>query len=1414
MSESSAPLKSCPQCGTSLPSDATAGLCPRCILAQAMQPPAAVAEDLTGLDVTVRVAAPVSSGTIRQEVELPLPEELTNLLPHGNYSVESFLGQGGMGAVYKGTQVRLKRPVAIKIMRRALGKDYDFEQRFEREAQAMAKLNHPNIVSVIDYGEAGPDYLYIVMELIVGADMMDVIRGGLMTQEMALSLLPQICDALQFAHDHGIVHRDIKPSNIMLTKDGRIKMADFGLAKRFDVESSFRTQTGTGMGTPDYAAPEQFDPTSSIDHRADIYALGVMIYQMITGQLPRGVWKPPSQRAEVAPQWDAIVSRAMQSDPSDRYQQASEVKTDVSSIPLAATKTSAEKSAESAAPAVPVPASPDKSKSKTPLLLGLIGTALVVSIGAFFVLPKKPDTVRSVESPALSASPRSSGNSSAHYFENAESLPKKEGVRWESGAIRIDSAAVTIPKVTARDAVLRASVLMNADSKNPVLALRRSATRYNTEYQASIEPGKGQAALYVVEDNVGRLLGKWSLPKQYAPSEWAKLEFRITGTQLSLSVDGVLVGTVDDRTLRGPGSAQIYAHEKGYFSNIEFESLDGKSLPSTIATWQPLFTDAQWRESGDQHEIKDGLLHLHGGFRKTQPSPDGAIRARVVYRQDSQGAGLAVRHSESLGEYQLGVSRTGVYLSSTLRGIGAAGNLGLYAFPSPLQPGDATTLELRMQGDHLIGLVNGVAVIDKKDDQIKGPGEWGIGSVDGWFESVEVLSFPATPTNNGLAGNPTTIKPYIVGEDKRTAGELPRGVWVPLKFDLARKDQWYTTLPNGGIKPITGTYLTGLVAKDVALRMRVLRPATIQQSSVQMRLESRGSRDLVIRDKAALLRHHLSAGVSDSKPISLQDGVGVKSPVLLECATIGDMTYGAVNHIPLPPLQLTTELIAAGRIRIDSAETEFTDIEIMILDGVPADKHPDFVRSANKTPATVTPNVPASSSSTQFPPGQWVKLFTKAEDLPEEVQKPGWEVKWKDGWITGLKIGQVIPLPVTLRRNYAVRLTSVCKGDVLNGEGIVVRRQEPADAAARGHYQGKLSASSFLIQQMVGGSYQTLHTSVSPDGPRPGKDYKLEMGVVGLRLAGRLNSDFATAMMEPQFKDGRAYLSFLNPIRDIEVINLNGLPEAEALRILGVDEKGNDLRGKSGTASPSSATAAAPFINTLGMKFVPVPETHVSFCVHETRKKDYAAYAAANPGVDDQWKSASKDGAPVSEGDDYPVCCVSWPEANAFCAWLSKKEGRAYRLPTDREWSFAVGVGTDESATSGMTPAMLSGKVAGRYPWGSDWPPPSGAGNFNDLTFQSKFPTLPVIEGYTDDYATTSPVMTFKPNQLGLYDLAGNVWEWCADLWDSTSSERVIRGGAWNSSGRGDLNSSGRSHNDPSWRVFTGFRCVLDMPAP
>ncbi len=385
MSDSPAAPKTCPQCGKALPAEGPDGRCAQCLSSAVLQPSQLDTVPFNPDDATLSLSGPRPTLSGNDNIDLPLPEDLTTLLPKDAYSVESFLGQGGMGAVYKGTQVRLQRPVAIKMMRRDQAKDRGYEERFRREALALAKLNHPNIVSVIDYGEAGPDYLYIVMELVDGADLVGVIRSGQMTQELAMKLLPQICDALQFAHDHGIIHRDIKPSNIMLTRDGRVKMCDFGLAKRYDVDSDFRTKAGTGMGTPDYAAPEQFSAAGVVDHRADIYALGVMIYQMITGDLPRGAWKPPSQRPGVVPQWDAIVSHAMEPNPQDRYARADEVKTAVSRIMLVdAVEQAPHLPAKS--PAGEIPAL--KSKSKTLLLVSILSAAVVITAGVFFVFDK------------------------------------------------------------------------------------------------------------------------------------------------------------------------------------------------------------------------------------------------------------------------------------------------------------------------------------------------------------------------------------------------------------------------------------------------------------------------------------------------------------------------------------------------------------------------------------------------------------------------------------------------------------------------------------------------------------------------------------------------------------------------------------------------------------------------------------------------------------------------------------------------------------------------------------------------------------------------------------------------------------------------------------------------------------------
>lgn len=249
-----------------------------------------------------------------------------------------------------------------------------------------------------------------------------------------------------------------------------------------------------------------------------------------------------------------------------------------------------------------------------------------------------------------------------------------------------------------------------------------------------------------------------------------------------------------------------------------------------------------------------------------------------------------------------------------------------------------------------------------------------------------------------------------------------------------------------------------------------------------------------------------------------------------------------------------------------------------------------------------------------------------------------------------------------------------------------------------------------------------------------------------------------------------------------------------------------------------AATAGPRWTNSLGQVFVPVPGTTVQFCIWETRVKDFAVFAATGAKLDGtNWNNAFYHAAtPVSVGPEYPVVNVSWNDAEAFCAWLTRVErasgkisaGQRYRLPTDDEWSVAVGIGGRET---GSTPHEKSGKLAGVYPWGTQWPPPAGSGNFADQTALDYFKEWPHIEGYNDGYVTTAPVGTFQPNALGIYDLAGNAEEWCGDYYDGTHQARVLRGGAWNNCGPHSLLSSYREHVAPDrCSVVTGFRCVLE----
>ena len=263
--------------------------------------------------------------------EPPTVGRLAELFPA--LEIIELIGSGGMGAVYKARQSGLDRLVALKILPEEFGHDVKFALRFTREARTLAKLSHPNIVSVFEFGNVGDTY-YFLMEFVDGSTLRDVVKAGQLAPEHALAIVPHLCDALQYAHDKGIVHRDIKPENILIAVDGTVKIADFGLSRILGNESQQEMLTGTHqvMGTPRYMAPEQMKGSHGVDHRADIYSLGVVFYEMLTGELPIGRFAPPSKKVEIDVRLDEVVMRTLEQEPQRRYQHASQIKSDVQLI--------------------------------------------------------------------------------------------------------------------------------------------------------------------------------------------------------------------------------------------------------------------------------------------------------------------------------------------------------------------------------------------------------------------------------------------------------------------------------------------------------------------------------------------------------------------------------------------------------------------------------------------------------------------------------------------------------------------------------------------------------------------------------------------------------------------------------------------------------------------------------------------------------------------------------------------------------------------------------------------------------------------------------------------------------------------------------------------------------------------------
>lgn len=307
----------CTTCGKPLPEGFRSALCPSCLLADEVTP----------------------TPTPGSPREVPSVEDLRPLLP--GLEVLEFLGAGGMGAVYKARQTRLDRPVALKLLAAPSDHHEEFALRFEREARLLARLNHPHIVTVHDFGTVersdapGGRFHYLVMEYVDGEDLASRLRRGPVPPTEALDIAMQVCEALAYAHEEGVTHRDIKPANLLIDRRGIVKVADFGLAKLVRGDASLAadlTLSGTTLGTPPYMAPEQWEADGTIDHRADLYALGVICHEMLTGERPLGRSASTTRRSRAVRRFDLVVDRALQRDPTRRFTSALEMKAELARI--------------------------------------------------------------------------------------------------------------------------------------------------------------------------------------------------------------------------------------------------------------------------------------------------------------------------------------------------------------------------------------------------------------------------------------------------------------------------------------------------------------------------------------------------------------------------------------------------------------------------------------------------------------------------------------------------------------------------------------------------------------------------------------------------------------------------------------------------------------------------------------------------------------------------------------------------------------------------------------------------------------------------------------------------------------------------------------------------------------------------
>lgn len=1326
----------------------------------------------------------------------PSPERLQQLLPA--YEILSIVGQGGMGAVHQGRQKSLDRLVAIKLLPpEAADNDMQFIERFKNEARTMARMNHPAIVHVYDFGETSDGQLYIVMEYIDGTDVARMIQSqGKLPPEHALAITAHVCDALHYAHTHGVVHRDIKPANILLNMEGQVKVADFGLAKTNETDQEGLTKTNMAMGTPDFVAPEALTPGMTVDSRADLYAVGVMLYNMLTGQVPRGAFHMPSVINATDLRFDKIISKAMQMDRELRYQNAIDIRRDLDVIlttPQAKVGVQTISVKPRDLPQKPVAKAPGTSPQQ-PRMAGTVGAP-----------------ARSQQPPTGGAPARPGPQPARKTAQNAQ--PPAEPAPKKSGAGMIYGIVALVVIVAAAG-----FMAMQGGKKPEAKPVAQSTPAEKSKPGASSKP--------------------------------------LSGTFMLDVKDAELSGGEDDFKRE---AFKDHFLVKGWFPG-------SRSHPQSILSWQNVqvaageyevvFTAAgvDSREFDLQLNVGKGRLSVNGfrpGTDSENATKDFPV-GRIKLTSTASGVDL-VCTKWSLAKSGMGST----FLLRRIRFSPVAKTVPAPATPSPPAANpiltfaghryqlvteklqwEAAKAKAESMGGHL-------ATITTKEEndwvsknilpQIKKTAD------DSFSDRIYIGASQKAAKDpwKWVTGEPFSFQPWMGNfPDNKSGGGVvatasPKG-WDDVQWNFSAQCflvEWDDTAPAKPA-PLVLTSPVNLLAFVDVKRDAVYGDWSLGANGLELKQASGvkllGFNQSLPEEYDFEIEFTPAKGkreviqvlpVAGGMAVQWQMGIGKDDPPFFAFGPLLDgkkpedskRTEAVMKHERLVADQRQVSIV---EVRKGSLRALLDGKELLKWSG-------DLKRLSIEKSSAFHLREPSQAGVGGHDSGI---LFHKAELRPPSAAPVATEMV-KPAEPAPKPIPMPAPAPAEPAPPADPRLAQLEAGYQARYDSDAQKPFLAAVAALNQSYVANGIARARAAAQAKGSLAEINTLDAEKAAIEAGRGVPAEDAADVPESLKTLRSTYRSVLAQYTAKRDAAaapllqlYLGALDAYVS-ELTKAGKIDEARQVQALRDAKAQPPPPAETAAATPSSPPAAdgSAFTNSLGMKFVPVKGTNTMFCIHETRRQDYAAYAAENPSVDGSWKSANRNSVPVGDKDDHPVVRVNWDEAHKFCEWLSKKEGRTYRLPTDEEWSAAVGIGHQENRRKESTPESLRTGVKDEYPWGESFPPKSKdkAGNYKDEAYAEVFKTKPILEGFDDGFATTAPVMSFKPNKLGIYDLGGNVDEWVEDWYNEAQKERTTRGMNWYSGGNAaqDMLSSYRGHfptNDHN--IVVGFRIVLEAP--